>query len=75
LEGTVGANGEIKGLKVIEGDKDLAAAATAAVSRWRFHPAKKNGQHLEEPVHINVVFRLDGERVRSQVFNAAGELK
>jgi len=75
LEGMVGANGEIKGLKVIEGDKDLGAAATGAVSKWRFHPAKKNGQHIEEPVHINVVFRLDGERVRAQVFNVAGELK
>jgi TonB family protein len=71
LEGIVGANGEIKDLKVTEGDKDLAAAATGAVYQWRFHPAKKNGQRIEEPIHINIVFRLDGERVRAQVFNVA----
>jgi TonB family protein len=71
LEGIVGANGEIKDLKVTEGDKDLAAAATGAVSQWRFNPAKKNGQRIEEPIHINIVFRLDGEQVRAQVFNVA----
>jgi TonB family protein len=75
LEGTVEKNGEIKNLKVIEGDKDLAEAAIGAISRWRFHPANKNGKHIDEPVHINVVFRLDGERVRAQVFGVAGELK
>lgn len=71
LEASVGANGEIKDLKVIEGNKDLGAAATDAVSQWRFYPAEKNGQHIEESVHINVVFRLDGELVRTQVFNVA----
>ena len=75
LEGTVEANGKIKTLKVIEGDKDLAEAAVGAVSKWRFHPAKKNGKEIDEPVRINVVFRLDGERVRAQVFNVAGEPK
>jgi len=75
LEGMVGTNGQIKDLRVMEGDKDLAAAATGAISRWRFHPAKRNGKHIEEPVHINVVFRLNGEQVRTQVFNVVGELK
>jgi TonB family protein len=75
LQGTVGPNGQITNLKVIEGDKDLAAAAVGAISKWRFYAAKKKGKHIEEPVHINVVFRLDGEQVHVQVFNLAGEPK
>lgn len=75
LEGIVGTNGQIRDIRVIEGDRDLAAAATEAISKWRFHPAKKSGKHIEEPVHINVVFRLNGEQVRTQVFNVAEDLK
>ena len=75
LEGMVGTNGQITGLSVMEGDKDLGAAATEAISNWRFHPAKKNGKNIEEPVHMNVVFRLNGEQVRTLVFNVPGELK
>jgi TonB family protein len=67
LEGTVGAEGEIKDLKVIEGDKDLAVAAIDAISKWRFHPAKKDGKDIEELARVNVVFRLNGEQVRARV--------
>jgi TonB family protein len=75
LEGVVGADGRFEELRVVEGDKDLAAGATSAISKWRFRPAKKNGKHIQEPVRINVLFRLDGEQVHTQVFNAEGELK
>ena len=75
LEGMVGANGQIKDLRVMEGDKDLGAAAIEAISKWRFHAAKKNGKDIEERVHINVVFRLNGEQVRTQVFNVPAEPK
>lgn len=75
LEGLVTAQGQITDLRVMEGDKGLSAAATEAVSKWRFHPAKKNGKDIEERVHIKVVFRLDGEKVRTQVSNLPEELK
>ena len=67
VEGMVGTNGEIKNLKVIEGDKNLAAAAMDAISKWRFDPGKKDGKPIEEPVRINVVFRLNGEQVRARL--------
>jgi TonB family protein len=67
VEGMIGANGELKDLKVIEGDKYLGAAATDAISKWRFYPAKKDGKPIEEPARINVVFRLNGEQVRARL--------
>ena len=67
LEAMVGTNGEIEDLKSIEGDDDLAAAATTAISKWRFHPAKKDGKKIEEQIRMNVVFRLDSEQARVQV--------
>ena len=67
LEGMVGKNGQIGALKAIEGDDDLAAAATTAISKWRFHPAKKDGKQIEDPVRINAVFRLNGEKASAQV--------
>ena len=67
LEGMVGTNGQIEDLKAIEGDDDLAAAATTAISKWRFHPAKKDGKQIEDPIRINVVFHLNGEKARAQV--------
>ena len=67
VEGMIGANGELKDLKVIEGDKYLGAAATDAISKWRFYPAKKDGKPIEEPARINVVFRLNGEQIRTRL--------
>jgi TonB family protein len=67
LEGIVGTNGEIEGLKTIEGDDDLAAAATTAISKWRFQAAKRDGKKIEDPVRINAVFHLNGEKARAQV--------
>lgn len=67
LEGMVGTNGEIEDLKAIEGDDDLAAAATIAISKWRFHPGNKHGKPIEDPIRINVVFHLNGEKARAQV--------
>lgn len=50
-----------------EGDKYLGAAATDAISKWRFYPAKKDGKPIEEPARINVVFRLNGEQIRARL--------
>jgi TonB family protein len=67
LEAMVGTNGEIEDLKTIEGDDGLAAAATTAIAKWRFHPAKKDGKKIEDAIRMNVVFRLDSEQARVQV--------
>jgi len=57
LEGMVGTNRRIEDLTAIEGDDDLAAAATTAILKWRFHPAEKDGKQIEDAVRINVVCR------------------
>ena len=67
LEAMVGTNGEIEDLKTIEGDDGLAEAATTAISKWRFHPAKKDGKKIEEAIRLNIVFRLDSEQARVQM--------
>jgi len=67
LAGMIGTDGRMEDLKTIEGDDDLAAAATTAISKWRFHPAKKDGKQVEDPVRINAVFHLNGEKARAQV--------
>jgi TonB family protein len=67
LEGTVGTNGELRGLKVVEGNPELGAAAISAISKWRFRPAAKNSKSIEEQTRINVTFRLNPERVRAQI--------
>jgi len=53
----VGTNRRIEDLTAIEGDDDLAAAATTAILKWRFHPAEKDGKQIEDAVRINVVCR------------------
>jgi TonB family protein len=67
LQGMIGTNGELKDLKLMEGDKDLGTAAMDAISKWRFHPAKKDGKDIEEQARINVVFRVSGEQVYALV--------
>jgi protein TonB len=33
-------------------------AATDAIARWRYRPAKYNGQPVEVPVRTHIVFKL-----------------
>lgn len=67
LEATVGVNGKVEDVKVLEGDAMLAEACTDAVKRWRFYPAQRNHVPVQDLVRIKVEFRLDGEQVRAQV--------
>lgn len=67
LEATVGTDGEVKDVLVLEGDPLLAEASTRAVRRWLFNPAMINDARAEDKVRIKVEFRLEGERVRAEV--------
>jgi TonB family protein len=40
-------------------DKGFDANAIAAVQRWRFKPAQKNGQPVEVPIEVSVHFHLN----------------
>ena len=67
LEAEIKANGRVADVKVIEGDSTLAGASIRAIRQWRFQPAKKDNERIEDRVEIEVEFRLDSERVGTYV--------
>jgi len=67
LEAQIASNGSVKSVTPIEGSLLLGAAASAAIRKWKFHPASIDGQAVEDKVRVNVEFRLDGEQVRAQI--------
>ena len=46
-------------VKMTEGCEELAAAAVDAVMRWRYEPAKRNGQPVPVYFTVTVQFRLE----------------
>jgi TonB family protein len=67
LEASVATNGRVNSVKAIEGDASLADSAMRAIKQWRFNAARKDGKKVEDLVRINVEFRTEGQRVRTQV--------
>lgn len=67
LEAEVKANGRVGDVKVIEGDSTLAGASIRAIRQWRFQPAKKDNERIEDRVEVEVEFRLDSERVATYI--------
>lgn len=67
LEATVGANGRVSRVKAVEGDAGLADSAMRAIKQWRFNATRKDGKKVEDMVRINIEFRTEGQRVRTQV--------
>ena len=57
LEGVVGANGRVKGLKVISGLPAFRQAALDAASQWVYKPALLNGKPIEAPMRVEFQFR------------------
>ena len=58
LEATVGKDGKIENLKVLEGDPTLAAAAIEAVRQWQYETTLLNGDPVEVVTTIDVNFTL-----------------
>jgi TonB family protein len=58
LEATVGKDGTVQELKVMNGDPQLATAAADAVRQWHFRPFLKSGKPIEFQTQITVDFRL-----------------
>jgi TonB family protein len=56
----VGTDGLPRDVRVVSStDKGFDANAIAAVQRWRFKPAQKNGQPVEVPIEVSVHFHLN----------------
>jgi len=60
LEGIIGTDGRIHGLRVIKGHPFLVKAAADAVAKWIYTPATLNGDLVEVIAPITVTFRLAG---------------
>ncbi len=56
LEATVSPRGTIMQIKTLSGDAVLAAAAKAAVWRWRYEPGTINGRAIAMKVQIRILF-------------------
>ncbi len=58
ITAVVNEAGKVKGTKVISGPLTLRQAAAAAVSLWRFEPAKVNGKPVTALVTVKVAFHM-----------------
>jgi TonB family protein len=61
LRATIGTDGRLKNVTVIEGDPLLADAAKEAVLQWRYQPARRNGEPVEVSTNIDINFYRDGQ--------------
>jgi protein TonB len=56
LNATIGADGNIKKVKVVSGHPMLTSAAVEAVKQWRYRPTLLNGQPVETDTQVLVNF-------------------
>ena len=56
LNGTVGKDGSVTGVKVVRGRQVFVDAAVAAVKQWKYKPAMLNGEPTSSTVEIVVNF-------------------
>ncbi len=59
INATIGADGNIKKVKVVSGHPMLANAAAEAVKQWRYRPCLLNGQPIESETTVLVNFLGD----------------
>jgi TonB family protein len=58
IQQAVGADGSVRGVKLLSGPAVLAPAALEAARYWRYLPALLNGQPVESEQNIEIQFRL-----------------
>jgi len=59
LTARVDSNGNVRTVRVVSGDRGLAAAAVRAVRQWRYRPYIKDGQPVATETNIVISFFLD----------------
>ncbi|MGA9526839.1 MAG: TonB family protein [Terriglobales bacterium] len=52
----VDSTGTVRAVKVIRGDRELAAAAVRAVRQWRYRPYTKDGLSIATETNIVISF-------------------
>jgi len=58
LDATVGEDGNVHEVKVMKGDRILAAAAVTAVEQWRYQPFQLNGKPVPMHTQVTIQFKL-----------------
>ena len=58
LQATVGPNGRVSQVRVVDGDSTLSAAAASAVQSWTYEPARIDGHPVESTVLVTMNFRI-----------------
>jgi protein TonB len=58
LLATISKEGNITRIKVLNGDPQLARAASDAVKQWKYKPYLLNGEPLEIQTQVTVNFKL-----------------
>jgi periplasmic protein TonB len=56
LQAVVGYDGAVSRVRVLTGDRALAAAAVEAVRQWRYEPFSGAALHLERETNITISF-------------------
>ena len=59
LDCLIGTDGHVKSLKVISGLAIFRQAALDAVGQWMYRPTKVNGESVEAPTRVEILFRED----------------
>jgi protein TonB len=59
VEAVIAADGSVEKVKVISGPAQLADAAIAAVSRWKYEPTFLNGQAVPVILTARINFSLN----------------
>jgi protein TonB len=58
LDCTIGTDGVVRDVRVLDGPALLHESARAAVRQWRYTPTKLNGQPVSVLLAVKVIFRL-----------------
>jgi protein TonB len=61
LQALIGADGAVRGLKLVTGYLILGRAAYDAVRQWRYKPYMVNGRAVETRTYVTFHFHLPGE--------------
>lgn len=56
LKLVIGADGSVREVNIVSGNRALADAAVRAVRRWRYHPAELNGRAAEAETNVTINF-------------------
>ncbi len=59
MRAVIGADGRVRGITILSGNKILSAAAKRAVRQWRYEPIYKDGQAIEAETNIAMLFVAD----------------